>query len=158
MGTYGKPGGQCIEVGNIKYPIHVDGWMCCFQIQKPKSADLANYPIIKLTSSTTYESQRRYSCRFHQTNIAVEKWRARLRLPTIEITKATLAHIQTLFRLYKLKQGIVWETITKLGCGHLDPVELMILCIQSHSFSMSLPLEIFNIFNYFLTIIQNLKE
>ena len=87
--------------------MHVDGWKCYFQIQKPTSADLANYPIIKLTSSTTYEPQRRYSCRFHQTNIAVEQWRARLRLPTIEITKATLDHIQTWFRLYKHKHGSI---------------------------------------------------
>ena len=61
---------------------------------------MADYPILKLISLTPYEPQRRYSRRVHQTNIAVEKWRARLGFPTIEVTKATLAHntnmVQTL--------------------------------------------------------------
>ena len=80
--------------------MHFDGWKCYFQIQKPTSTDLSNYPIIKLTSSTIYEPQHRYSRRVHQPNIDIEQWRSRLGFLTIEVTKATLAHninmVQTL--------------------------------------------------------------
>ena len=76
------------------------GWKCYFQIQKPDSTYLAKYPIRKLPSSMTYEPQRRYYRRAHQPNIDIERWRVRLGFPTIEVTKATLAHntnmVQTL--------------------------------------------------------------
>ena len=80
--------------------MNFDGWKCYFQIQKPSSADLTKKPIIKLISSKSYEPQRKYTRRIHQSKIAVEQWRARLGFPTIGVTKATLAHntnmVQTL--------------------------------------------------------------
>ena len=72
MGPNGKAGEQYIQVGNTKYPMYFDGWKRYFQIQKPTSADLVNYPIIKLTSSTICEPQCRSLRRFYQTKKAVE--------------------------------------------------------------------------------------
>ena len=72
MGKDGKPGGQCIEVGNAKYPMHFYGWKYYFQIQKHNPIDLAKYPITELTFPMIYDPQSRYCCRFHQPNITVE--------------------------------------------------------------------------------------
>ena len=72
--------------------MHFDGWKCYFQIQKPPSTDLAKYIINKLKSSTTYEPQRRYFHRVHDTELAVGKWKSRMGFPTIEVTTVTLAH------------------------------------------------------------------
>ena len=66
MGKDGKPGGQCIEFGNTKYPMYFDGWKCYFQVQKPDPTDLAKYPIVQLTSPNTYDLQCRYCCRVRQ--------------------------------------------------------------------------------------------
>ena len=90
MGKDGKPGGQCIKVGNAKYPMHFGGWKYYFQIQKPDHTELAKYPIIELTSPKTYEPQRRYYHMDHQHQITLEQWRARLVLPALEATKAIL--------------------------------------------------------------------
>ena len=54
MGSYNKPGGQCIKVNDKTYPMHFDGWKYYFQVQKPDPTDLAKYPIIQLTSLNPY--------------------------------------------------------------------------------------------------------
>ena len=157
MGTNIKIGGQCIEVGSTNYPKHFDGWKCYFQIQKPTSADMANYLILELTSSTTYEPQRRYSHRVHQTNTAVEQWRARLRFPTIETTKATLAHnvnmVQTLqAETRKCTRHHYKTRVWTLRLHKIDDV------VYSDTFFSDITsIRGFKCFNYLLTSIQHLK-
>ena len=102
MALAGKSGGQCMQVGKTKYPTYFNAWKFYFQIQKPTSADLAKYLILKLTS-TTYEPQHRYSRRVHHTKLDVDQWRACLVFPKIELTNATLTHNTNMFQISQSK-------------------------------------------------------
>ena len=61
LATYGKPGGQYLQVGNKQCDIHFDGRKCYFKIKTLREADLKKYEIFGLTFALDYNPQRRYS-------------------------------------------------------------------------------------------------
>ena len=92
LGKDGKPGGQCLSVHGVDYPMHFDGWKCYYRISKPTAADLDLFPIIEITSPQPYEPQHRRSSRRLPTSSipSIDEWRRRLGYPTQAITNLTL--------------------------------------------------------------------
>ena len=158
MAPSDKSGVQYINIGKIEHPMYFYGWKCYFQIQKSTSANLAKYPIIKLISSIMYEPQRSYSRRVHQTKLDVDQLRARLVFPPIEDTNSTLVNYITIVQTLPAETREYMRDHYKKGCGHLDPIELMMSCIQTYSFPILLQFEVINTSKYLLTSIQILRE
>ena len=152
----GIPGGQCIEIGNAKYPMHFYGWKCYFQIQKPDPTDLAKYPIIELTSPMPYDPQHRYCCRVHQLKITLEQWRDRSGFPTLEVTKATSVHNTNMAQTLQAETREYMRNHYKtrawiLRARRIDD-------FMTRYFPILPPLETINAFNYLSKNTQNLRE
>ena len=90
----GKPGGQCIGIGEDTLPLHFDGWKCYLRIRLPSVEEINSLPIYELTSPNPYNPQQSHRLRRVSNNleVSVKEWRARLGYPTYEVTRSTLAN------------------------------------------------------------------
>ena len=59
----GKPGTQCVQVGDRKIPLYFDGYKTYFRLARPSEEDMQRLPVYRLTSELPYEPQCRKNTR-----------------------------------------------------------------------------------------------
>ena len=105
--------------------MHFDGWKCYFKLEKPTLLDLIKYDIRKLTSSLPYEPHRRYSRRAKsKVNPDIGTWRERLRYPSLEVTKSTLARNTQMAQTLQVETREYMIDHCKIGVWVLRPKKI----------------------------------
>ena len=136
----GKPGTQCVQVGDRKLPLYFDGYKTYFRLARPSEEDLQSVPVYRLTSELPYEPQRRKYTRRVRSDIqliqtilcsrkgkvdkTIPEWQANLGYPSVRTVKSTLRNTTHYVKTLEMETREYMRDYRKSRASPLRPTRI----------------------------------